>query len=91
MVYLEAQAAGLPVVAWADGGVPEVVESGRAGLLTPPGDDAAYRQALASLLGDRPRRRAMGEAAEASVRERHDRSRNYGVVAEALRRLAGEG
>jgi glycosyltransferase involved in cell wall biosynthesis len=90
MVYLEAQASGLPVVALADGGVPEVVENGRTGLLTPPGDDEAYRQALASLLADRDRRRAMGEAAEAHVRERHDRFHNYRVVAEALGRLAGE-
>lgn len=91
MVYLEAQAAGLPVVALADGGVPEVVASGETGLLTPPGDDAAHRRALARLLGDRELRRSMGEAAAASVRENHDRYRNYGVVATALRRLAGEG
>ncbi|MHC1713813.1 MAG: glycosyltransferase family 4 protein [Solidesulfovibrio sp.] len=91
MVYLEAQAAGLPVVALADGGVPEVVANGKTGLLTPPGDDAAYRQALTELLLDRKRRREMGEAAEAFVRERHDRARNYGVVAGVLRRLTGEG
>lgn len=91
MVYLEAQAAGLPVVALADGGVPEVVLGGRTGLLTPPGSDAAYRQALAELLLDRKRRRAMGEAAEAFVRECHDRSHNYGAVARTLHRLAGDG
>lgn len=91
MVYLEAQAAGLPVVALADGGVPEVVANGRTGLLTPPGDDAAYRRALRDLLTDRQRRREMGEAAEAYVREKHDRDRNYGVMARVLRRLAGEG
>jgi glycosyltransferase involved in cell wall biosynthesis len=91
MVYLEAQAAGLPVVALADGGVPEVVAHGRTGILTPPGDDAAFRQALTALLVDRKRRRAMGEAAEAYVRERHDRACNYGVVAAVLRRLTGLG
>ena len=90
MVYLEAQAAGLPVVAFADGGVPEVVANGRTGLLTPPGDDAAYRAALAALLADRQHRRAMGEAAVAYVREKHDRGRNYGALARALLRLAGE-
>lgn len=91
MVYLEAQAAGLPVVALADGGVPEVVDDGRTGLLVAPGDDAGYRQALQALLGDRDRRRAMGEAAETYVRTHHDRTRNYGIVAEALRRLGGNG
>ena len=91
MVYLEAQAAGLPVVALAEGGVPEVVAAGRTGLLTPPGDDAAYGRALAALVVDRERRLAMGEAARAYVRDRHDRTRNYGAVAGALRRLAGKG
>ena len=91
MVYLEAQAAGLPVVALADGGVPEVVQDGHTGLLTPPGDAAAYGEAVAALLGDRERRLGLGEAARASVREHHDRSRNYGAVAGMLRRLAGQG
>lgn len=91
MVYLEAQAAGLPVVGLADGGVPEVVAAGHTGLLTPVGDDAAYGRAVAALIEDRERRLGMGEAARAYVRERHDRSRNYGSVAAVLRRLAGEG
>jgi glycosyltransferase involved in cell wall biosynthesis len=89
MVYLEAQAAGLPVVALADGGVPEVVCHGRTGILTPPGNAAAYRKALAWLLADKARRRAMGEAAEAYVREHHDRARTYRPVADALVALAG--
>lgn len=89
MVYLEAQAAGLPVVALADGGVPEVVEDGITGLLTPPGEAGAYREALRALLVDKARRRDMGEAAGAYVRAEHDRSINYGTVAAILRRLAG--
>lgn len=91
MVYLEAQAAGLPVVALADGGVAEVVEDGRTGFLTAPGDAAAYRRALATLLTDRERRLAMGEEAERHVRTNHDRSRNYASVVKALQQLAGEG
>lgn len=88
MVYLEAQAAGLPVVATADGGVPEVVDNGHTGILTRPGDDAAFRQALTELLTNRQRRLAMSEAAEAYVRDCHDRDRNYAVIADAIRRLA---
>ncbi len=88
MVYLEAQAAGLPVVAFADGGVPEVVDAGRTGILTPPGNPVAYRTALAELIEDRDRRRAMGEVAEAYVREHHDRTRNYGALAGVLRCMA---
>lgn len=91
MVYLEAQAAGLPVVALADGGVPEVVAHGRTGLLTPPGDALAYRDALARLVADKALRRSMGEAASLYVRAEHDRAANYGLVAGVVRRLAGEG
>ncbi len=91
MVYLEAQAAGLPVVALAGGGVGEVVADGETGILTPPADPAAYVRAVDALLGDRERRLAMGEAARAYVRASHDRSRNYGVLAGVLRRLAGQG
>lgn len=90
MVYLEAQAAGLPVVALADGGVPEVVRHGETGFLIRPGDDAGYCRALAGLLADKVRRRAMGEAAEAHVRLRHDRALVYRQVAETLASLAGD-
>ncbi len=90
MVYLEAQAAGLPVVALAEGGVPEVVRHGVTGILTPPGNAAAYRKALAWLLADKGRRRAMGEAAEAYVRAHHDRGQTYRPGAEALVRLSRE-
>lgn len=60
LAYLEAQAAGLPVVAQAIAGVPEVVEHGRTGVLTPPGDTEAYAQAIAGFLRDETRRQAMG-------------------------------
>ena len=60
---MEAMAARLPVVATAVGGVPELVEDGVTGLLVPPGDAEALERALAALVGDAARRRAMGEAA----------------------------
>ncbi len=68
MALLEAQAAGLPVVAGNERGVPDVVRDGETGLLTPPGDMAAFAGAIAGLLGDDDRRRAMGRAAAAFVR-----------------------
>ena len=67
---LEAAAAGLPVVAAAHGGLPEIVEDGRTGLLVPPGDPRALARALARLLGDPALGRRLGAAAAADVRER---------------------
>ncbi|MGO7167286.1 glycosyltransferase family 4 protein [Rhizobium leguminosarum] len=67
LAYLEAQAAGLPVVAQKTAGVPAVVEAGVTGLLTPDGDVAAYAEAVAALLDDRQRRDAMGQAARRFV------------------------
>ncbi|KPH06986.1 glycosyltransferase (plasmid) [Rhizobium acidisoli] len=67
LAYLEAQAAGLPVVAQETAGVPAVVEAGVTGLLTPDGDVAAYAAAVAALLDQRERRDAMGQAARRLV------------------------
>jgi len=69
-VLLEAAAASLPAVATRTGGVPEIVDEGATGLLVPPRDAAALAGAVASLLGDGERRRAMGEAGrEKAARE----------------------
>ena len=43
LAYLEAQAAGLPVVAFRTAGVPEVVADGETGVLVADGDDAGVR------------------------------------------------
>jgi glycosyltransferase involved in cell wall biosynthesis len=72
MAVLEAAARGVPVVASAVGGIPELVEDGRTGLLVPPGDPGALARSVNRLV-DRPEEAArMGTAAWARVRERHD-------------------
>jgi glycosyltransferase involved in cell wall biosynthesis len=53
-------AAGLPVVATRIGGVGEVVEKGRTGLLAPAGDDAALADAILRLAGDSDLRVRLG-------------------------------
>jgi glycosyltransferase involved in cell wall biosynthesis len=67
LAYLEAQAAGVPVVAQAVAGVPEAVADGRSGLLTPPGDIAAYAAAIALLLTDQVTRQRLAEGARSFV------------------------
>jgi glycosyltransferase involved in cell wall biosynthesis len=51
-----------PVVAFDSGGMPDVVVHGQTGVLVPPGDEAGLARALDELLGDEPRRAAMGRA-----------------------------
>jgi glycosyltransferase involved in cell wall biosynthesis len=64
---LEAMAAGLPVVATAVGGTPEVLADGETGLLVPPGDPAAMAAALTTLLADRAKAAVFGRAGRARV------------------------
>ena len=71
MALLEAQAAGLPVVAGRTDGVPAVVAEGETGLLITPGGREAFAAAIASLLDNRSQREAMGRAARARVLRHH--------------------
>lgn len=64
---LEAMATGLPVVATAVGGTPEVVVDGVTGLLVPPGDPDLLAQAIRQLLRDLDLRHTMGQAGRARV------------------------
>jgi colanic acid/amylovoran biosynthesis glycosyltransferase len=59
----EAAACGVPVVATAVGGVPELVEHEGTGLLVQPGDACSLANALERLLGDQELRKRMGRAA----------------------------
>jgi glycosyltransferase involved in cell wall biosynthesis len=72
MALLEAQASGLPVVAGASGGVDGIVAAGETGLLTPPGNAAAFSAATRRLIRDPAARLAMGQAARDKVLRRHD-------------------
>ncbi len=67
---LEAMSAGLPVIASRIAGNEELVVDGETGLLVPPEDANALRQALETLLGDAELRQRMGVAGRARVEER---------------------
>src|SRR5205823_3937151 len=69
VALMEAFALGLPVVATAVGGVPDVVEHGVHGLLVPPGRPDLLAAAIEELVGDEPRRAAMARATAAHASE----------------------
>jgi glycosyltransferase involved in cell wall biosynthesis len=64
---VEALAVGCPVIATAVGGVPEVVRDGENGLLVPPGDPSALRDAIARFFAEDELRERLAAAAPGSV------------------------
>ncbi|MEX3008915.1 glycosyltransferase family 4 protein [Hoeflea sp. TYP-13] len=72
LVYLEAQARGMPVVALNTAGVPLVVSDGVGGTLLPVGDTGAYAAAIARLLDDRRLREELGAGGRRYVHEHHN-------------------
>jgi glycosyltransferase involved in cell wall biosynthesis len=68
LVLLEAMAAGTPIVATAVGGVPDVLDEGRAGRLVAYGDPAALAEAVRSVFQDPETTRRLVRTASAHVR-----------------------
>jgi glycogen synthase len=60
---VEGMQAGLPIVASDTGGIPQVIEHGRTGLLVPPGDPEALAAALTRIIHDRTLAARLGNAA----------------------------
>jgi glycosyltransferase involved in cell wall biosynthesis len=85
-VSVEAQAAGVPVLGSDIGGIPETLDAGVTGLLLPPGDVAAWREAILKLC-DPSLRMSMGAAAREYV-QKHFSTR---VIAEEFQRILSEG
>lgn len=84
LVYLEAQAAGLPVVAFDSGGVAETVRAGETALLVPEYDDEALAAALTRLLRDGALREGMGAAAHRFILAERTPARAAERLAEGL-------
>lgn len=67
IVLLESMAAGLPVLGVRALAIPELIRTGRDGLVVPPGDPAAMAEGMLRLAGDDALRARMGAAARADV------------------------
>ncbi|MBX6323114.1 MAG: glycosyltransferase family 4 protein [Rhodospirillaceae bacterium] len=87
MALLEAQAAGLPAVAGAAGGVPAIVQDGMTGLLVPPESDEAFADAVRRLIADTDGRARMGEAARRKALAEHRIATAAAVLDDTLRRV----
>ena len=75
IAVLQAACAGVPVVATAAGGLPEIIEDGVSGRLVPVSDPAALAAAIVAILRDREHARALATVAAQRVRMR------FGVAA----------
>ena len=72
LVFLEAWAAGLPVIGTRSGAIPTIIDEGRTGLLAAYGDVAAWGHALLRLVESPQLRVRMGAAGRAKVRMHYD-------------------
>jgi glycosyltransferase involved in cell wall biosynthesis len=70
MILLEAMSQGLPLIASAVGGVPEIIRDGESGLLVPPGDGEKLADALEILTKNELLRWKMGKAGQKIVEEK---------------------
>jgi phosphatidylinositol alpha-1,6-mannosyltransferase len=86
IVYLEAQASGVPVIAGRSGGAPEALLPGRSGLVVDGTDTGAVAEAVTDLLDDPERRAAMGAAGREFVTKRYA----WPAIAERLREILEE-
>jgi colanic acid/amylovoran biosynthesis glycosyltransferase len=83
-VIKEAMALGTPVIASSTGGIPELLDSGRCGMLVPPKDVKALANAIEMLLGDDPVRHQYAAAARRYAEENFDLWQNGRRLADML-------
>lgn len=86
VVYMEALASRIPVVASRVAGVPELVQDGVTGFTVPPGDVETLADRMARLMAEPERAARMGEAGRQAVEREHDIAREGARLADLFRR-----
>ena len=86
-VTLEAMACGVPLVVTDVGGLPEVVEDGKNGLVVPSKNPQRLAEAIATLLGDESLRKQFGERGRQVLREKFDLDQTRDRLLALYRRL----
>jgi glycosyltransferase involved in cell wall biosynthesis len=89
MAAVEAMACGRPVIATANGALPEVVEDGVTGTIVTPGDVAALADALLAFTRDPAKRRTVGLAARARCEQHFDIRKSAGSYLSLFRATKG--
>jgi glycosyltransferase involved in cell wall biosynthesis len=89
-VLLEAMVLGKPVIATRVGGIVDVVDDGKTGILVPPNDSEALAQALIKLLLDGELRRRMGEAGRAKIDAKFSARTMVSQIEKVYEELIGE-
>ena len=76
VVLMEAMAMGVPCISTLINGIPELIESGKQGILVPPSDSVALCGAIEALMDDDGLRRALAHAARQKVVDSYNLSAN---------------
>jgi glycosyltransferase involved in cell wall biosynthesis len=87
---MEAMASGLPIVSTAVGGVPDLLESGKEGILVQPRDALGLGKSMVFLLRNREVRQSLGTAAARRAREKFDVSTMVQAYEALYESLAGQ-
>jgi len=75
IILLEAMRAGIPVISTQVGGIPDVIEHGRSGMLVNPGDAAGLAESIKLMAGNPEMRGALGNKAATQFRENYTSDR----------------